>query len=334
MSSSSLNIEKIKPIKTKEFSTFVLSCLVAFLQASGKTVSLDVLLDIAPIPKSGATENLLKFIFKRIGISAKSVSYTLVCAGAFEYPILIKKKSGYFFIVLAELSDDYLLVLPGYKDHPISYPKVSDIFDDVSQAYVLSLLPYGPARYTFLKQAKLWLIPWCKEYEGSYDSTLVAQSDEIFQREKHECRDAVPPEFFSCASLLGSHLSICPTAPLFYGRYRNINLKRGCLFVDYSMVQVALTSLLDVVMKSKPCNMENRVLFAAKFFTDFLTIHPYHNANRRMGMLLVSKYLKQWGYGLDWSGISCAEIYYWTRCASRGHFQPMTNGFRKKLMIH
>jgi len=329
-----LNFRNIQPVKTKEFSTFILSCIASFLQASGKAVKLDLLLDIAPIPKLGVSDNLLKFIFKRIGISAKSVSSDEIRSGNFNFPILIKKKSGYFFIVLAEINDNYLLVLPGYKDHPISYPKVSDIFDDVDQAYVLSLLSYGPARYTFLKQAKLWLIPWCQEYEGIYDSALVAQSDEILQRERHQCCDAEPLESFSCAALLDSHRSICTSAPLFYGHYRNINLKRGCLFVDFSMVQVALTSLLDVVTKSKPCNMEERVFFAAKLLTDFLTIHPYHNANRRMGMLLVSKYLKQWGYDLAWSGISCAEIYYWTRCASRGHFQPMANGFLKNLVIH
>lgn len=329
---SLLNLNKIQPVKVKEFSTFSLTCLVAFLQASGKTVKLDNLLDIAPIPKSGMPENLLEFVFKRIGISAESISHSEVRAGAFKYPILIKKKSGYFFIVLAEVNQDYILVLPGYKNHPLSYPKASDIFDDVDQAYMLSLLSYGPARYTFLKQAKLWLIPWRQEYAGIYDQALVAQMDAILLREKHRYLEPEPIESFSCASLLHSHRSICPSAPHVYGKYRDINLKRGCLFVDFSMVQLALSELLEVASKSSPLNIEDRVLFSAKLLTDFLTIHPYHNANGRIGMLLTSRYLNQWGYQVNWSEISSAEIYYWTRCASRGHFQPMANGIRRHLI--
>ncbi|WP_158206798.1 Fic family protein [Pseudoduganella flava] len=70
---------------------------------------------------------------------------------------------------------------------------------------------------------------------------------------------------------------------------------------------------------------------AARLFCDFLSIHPFANGNRRMGMTLAALYLGRWGWHMRWDAVGIAPLYYAVRCASNGHIGPLTRLFAQHV---
>jgi len=324
-------LTKLGKLHVRDFSSISLTCLLAYLRMSGKTLKLDDLLDIAPIPLTGMTEKLRKHIFKRAGVQINLIDQNHLQFNH-ELPLLIVRNSGYAFLVVGINNGNYHSILPGTNEQFFTITKNSDVLKEIAEIYVLKYLEYGPARFTFLKKPKLWLIPWYPEYTSLYDSELVRISDaELISSSHFKIRSPDPLPEYSEKAILASHLSMCPELSNYFGELRKINLKRGTPFVDVKSVKKALGDLLLAIETSNPTDFSSMMKFTAKAFTDFLTIHPFHNGNRRMAMLITNKYMEKWQCMINWNDISISEIYFWTRCASRGHFKPMISGFLRSM---
>lgn len=320
-------------MKPRTLDSYSLLCLLFFLKYSGKSLRLDALLSIAPISMNGMTENIADFVFRRAGVRSKLINFNDIEEILKKAPVFIIRKSGYSFLILGSTGNSLKIFFPGYRESVSVVPNEPGIYEEIVSARALYLLPFGPARHIFLKQPKMWLISWRPEYSGAYDQLLVRKIDEFIQSKKVAISKPLPLTDISCAALLSSHKTMCFDLPEFYGTFRKINLRRECLFVDSNFVSSALEKLLGKLNSTRPQNLQSMLEFSVKGFTDFLTIHPFHNGNRRIGMLLVSKYLNQFGYEINWDNCSRTELYYWTRCASRGHFRSMIQGFKENLII-
>lgn len=134
--------------------------------------------------------------------------------------------------------------------------------------------------------------------------------------------DPPPLQSFHAAALLASHAAISPSDPRF-GRYRTVNLRRTRTFLDHHQVSTAVDALLARAAVARLKGPE-RLAFAAQLFSDFLSIHPFINANRRMAMRLVSDWLALQGtLNHSWSEVSRGQIYHAVRCGIRGHHGPL-----------
>jgi fido (protein-threonine AMPylation protein) len=179
----------------------------------------------------------------------------------------------------------------------------------------------------------LFLIDWCDDYAGSHDPSAVARFNREFSTVERPQSAPVPILDLTWEALLSSHRSMCPSLPQYFGNRRQINLKRNAIFVDARFVEQATRSLLDTAQNSRPCHLDETLFFAARLFVDFLSIHPFVNGNRRLGMALVSRYLSARGLAVDWPSISRSQCYYWVRCGSKGHFRSLVEGLQKATSV-
>ncbi len=324
--------KRVGKVEFREIETATLSCLSAFLRWSGVAVKLDNLLDIAPVPATGVSNRLLNFLAKRIGVRLHAVATNHIKSSLTQHPILIQRVSGYALLLLKLNDDAFIAALPGHPDSCCRIPFDSDILEEVAAVHALQLLPYGPARKMAPNPPKLWLLPWRPAYKASYDADAVLDLKRM--RPIGESREANPDPLndLTVEALQISHRSLCSELPDRYGRYREINLRRGCIFVDFLAVPQATEELLARAREPSTFSIDGAIKFAARLFTDFLSIHPFLNANRRMATLIVAKYLERWNVVIRWEKINSSQIYYWTRCASHGHFRFLEDGFRCNLI--
>lgn len=324
--------KRIGKVEFREVETSTLSCLAAFLRWSGIAVKLDNLLDIAPVPSTGVSIQLLNFLAKRIGLRLHSVETDHIKSSLTQHPLLIQRISGYALLLLKLDGGGFIAALPGHPDSCCTIPFDSDILEEIAAVHALQLLPYGPARKMAPNPPKLWLLPWRPTYTASYDANAVLELKKVHPIEANREATAVPLGDLTIEALQLSHRSICSQQPDHYGRYRKINLRRGCIFVDFLAVPQATEELLARARESSAFGTDDAIKFAARLFTDFLSIHPFLNANRRMATLIVAKYLERWKVIICWKEINSSQIYYWTRCASHGHFRFLEEGFRRNLI--
>jgi prophage maintenance system killer protein len=323
---------RIERMGFRDIQTSAIACLAAFLKLSGMNVALDSLLDIAPVSKDGVSNKLLLYFGKRIGVKLTEVAKDRIQRELTFSPILLKRSSGYSLLLLQIDGDAFIAGLPGYGESFARVPFDSDILDGMAGAFALHVLTRGPSLRKPYRPAKLWLLPWRSEYEGRYDVVVVNRHKALLLAKQKREMEPISLGEITPESLKISHLSICPQLPVQYGRYRKINLKRGCtVFVDYKSVPQVTKELLIRFTSECPSDIDEAISLAARFFTDFQTIHPFGNANRRMAALVVTKYLERWDASIRWENISSSQFYYWTRCARQGHFRFLEEGFRNNL---
>jgi fido (protein-threonine AMPylation protein) len=131
--------------------------------------------------------------------------------------------------------------------------------------------------------------------------------------------------------LKNAHLSLNPEMKKYYGRYREINLRRDGHFIHHDRISYAIDELFHQIYKFKYTSKPELEIFSAKLFCDFLSIHPFLNGNRRIAMALISRFLKDHEADISWQRIGLSEVYYWTRIASRGKINSMIQGFRREI---
>lgn len=318
-------------LEFREMQTSALSCLAAFLRTHGIPIHIDDLLDIAPIPSSGLSPRLLDFVLRRVGIEANEIDPNRLLDHVFTSPILLERKSGYFILILDMRPTNLTVAFPGNSKPVCKMSRNSDVLDEVVSIHSLHLLAPGPAFRRRFRQSRLWLLPNENIPSAQYFFSEAARMRNIFKSRVKRESTPQPLTELSVKALLNSHRSICEPFPEYYGQYRTINLQRHRIFVDASCIAPLIDLLFLRILEFKAANLNEIIWFATRLFVDFLSIHPFINANRRMAIELIKTFLGQWDLHLDWKSITSAECYYWTRCAANGHFRPLEDGFRKNL---
>lgn len=318
---------RIGGLEFREIETTTLTCLAAFLRWSGVAVKLDNLLDIAPVPPSGVSSNLLFYLARRIGLRVSPIELNRIRLALPQHPILIQRESGYALLLLNLDDSAFIAALPGHPDEICRIPFESDLLVGRVAAHELVLLPNGPARRMSSCPPKFWLLQWRHYYTATYDVDAVLELKRTFPFGKHKEVTPVPLLELTTDALKESHRSICVQLPEYYGCFRTINLRRGCIFVDFAGVPQVTEELLALAREVAVEAQAEVISFAARLFTEFLSIHPFLNANRRMATLVVTKFLERWEMVIQWEKINSSQLYYWTRCASHGHFGFLEKGF-------
>lgn len=325
--------QRLGTLEYREKQSAAVSCLCGYLKWSGSSARLDSVLDLAPIPDAGPSARMLQFIGRRLGIKMRQLTREEVLLALAAGPVLVQRESGYALLLLACEGDDFIAALPGAPETINRVPGDSDILDQVRSLHALEYLGAGPALRRQYRPAKLFLIPWKRAYHGAYSGQLVADFNREFSKHERPQANPAPLSAISCKEILISHRSICPSLPRYFGVYRRINLRRAALFVDVKSLPQALDALLRCALHTPAVHLATALEFASKLLVDFLSIHPFVNGNRRMGMLLVSKYLEPLGVDIDWAALNRVQSYYLVRCASKGHFSGLTSLLRTHVSI-
>jgi hypothetical protein len=94
---------------------------------------------------------------------------------------------------------------------------------------------------------------------------------------------------------------------------RKVELRRNSVFMNSDAVENAVKDLMLMAELHDPKKIMDIYAFAARLFI----------GNRRMAMEVVTVYFRRFGMEVNWFNITTSEIYFWTRCAARGHFRGL-----------
>jgi len=326
--------QKIRREKEKQYSwaqklvlldknTATLSCLIAFSNIKGQNHKIDTSIDIAPISLNGPNEKIVQFIARKINIRATPI----LAVGATISPIigttLVVRTTGYAFLILEEFEHSYLVALPGAKKILQFAPKNSDVDENIRCAFTLQHSPRAYSRRLSLGGAKFYFLGCKINPISNYDQARLKKIHEELTKLDHQRSDPEELTDMTIDSLLKSHSSISPKEKKFHGVFRNCNLRRTHDFVEWREIENLLFKL--ILESTKTILAEPELVFEKipLILTDFLTIHPFIDGNRRMSMVFLDRLLAQINFKINWDKISKCEFYYYVRCASRGHPQGL-----------
>lgn len=317
-------------IECRESETSLLACFSVLLNLSGIKVRLTHLLGLAPIPRGQAAGRLFLVLSRRLGMQNIRIAEEEIAATVASCPVLIMDASGYCSLLLKLEQDHFVVAMPGYAEQVCKIAFDDTLFQHPYTAYAIRMHHLGPAIPKAERVPKLYLLPWLKSYQGRYDrNALLTYDAQAALLPAAVFYSPLPLTELSPSALFASHASICPARPQYYGRYRHFNLKRGdTVFVHHTELSVVVDALLTKAREHQPADAQAAIKFAARLFSDFLAIHPFINANQRMAMIVVSKYLSAWDLKIHWQQITSTQFYYWMRLATRGHICLLGSGFR------
>jgi prophage maintenance system killer protein len=224
--------------------------------------------------------------------------------------------------------------LPGFSKPYTVIGIDADVLQKIETAYFLKTERPDIWRTRKGVCQKLWLIPWLVEYEAIYVPDAVR---ELRLQLGDKGRHLMAPgklEKLNIQTLMNLHLSMCPELPEYYGNLREINLRRDGVFMDHKSIESALNLLVNAANENILEKEQDPIAFAAFLLSDFLSIHPFINGNRRTAMRVVDFYLSKFKISVEWDNISISEIYYWCRLSSRGHCAALISGIRKNSFIN
>lgn len=321
-------------VEFREIETSFLSCINIFLKSKNVHCKLSRLLELAPISKNNLDYDIVNYCCRKIGISLLRIDHS--DDHFLEYsthPTLIVRKSGYSLLILESNMKFCIAVCPGRPETVLVLSKNSEFFDNILFAAKMChrILP---VKKKPCPKIRLFLLPWQVDYLTTYDDKAGMDLNFRMLRVLVNQNVLRPLARLSISDLLTSHLSLAPNSPELYGVWREIELKRNSVFIKSSAVKEAVDKLIGLAGIHNPLIDSEINPFATRLFVDFLTIHPFNNGNRRMAMELVTVYLFRFGLKINWSNITTSEIYYWTRCAARGHLRGLERIFFLNTASH
>jgi len=319
--------QKIGRIEFHDMPTSWIACMGAVLRLNGISTGLEDLLDVVPVPRNGASERLIERFARRVGIKMTPIPIPSPLDLPLENKtILIARPSGYFMLVFSTTTSNHIIGLPGH--YPCEFPTESDVLSGAAAAWRLEFMAEGAALKRIVRPCKLFLIDNPARSKPKYDPADVIRVQSLLSRCPHRPAPPLALNDLTPASLLASHRAIYPALNGYYGAYRPINLRRHMIFLDHTVIAETMESLLDCARQARTNGLNNIVGFAARLYVDFLTIHPFINANRRMAEEVVARWLVEQNMGIRWNVITKTQRYYLTRCAAHGHFKGLENALR------
>jgi fido (protein-threonine AMPylation protein) len=316
-------------VELRDIPTSILSALALCFKAGKVAVSVNSLLSRVPLGAYPDARTVAR-LGRRLGLALEPLAADGLAAQLVRGPAIVVRRSGYSFAVLARRPDGYVIGLPGNRAW-LNMAQADDIVEPDSALYGFNVRCPSRALAPRNRNPRLWLLQWEARYAAHHDGAAI---DALQAR--HAGRGAAlhPPQLFmtlDTPALLAAHAAMNPACPELFGRFRDVNLRRDSLFVDHRCVPELSGRLLDIAAAHQPLDEAQAAAFAARLFCDFLSIHPFANGNRRMGMTLAALYLGRWGYHMRWDAVGIAPLYYAVRCASNGHIGPLMRLFAQHV---
>lgn len=318
------------PLEYRGLETAFLACFAALLKSEGVDILLDDLLSIAPIRKGEISRRKIHHCARRIGIDLEEIDHFSIGKIASRWPILIQRQSMYAFLIWRCEGAHFQVSLPGFSTRYTDIDIDADVLQNVEAAYYVKIARPGLLSIRRTSPQRLWLLPWRAEYQAVYDPAPVQRLRRKLARTGRQTEPPARLNGLAIHDVLHAHRSMCPALPEQYGTLRTINLRRDSIFVDHRSVGSTLRALLEIAASRVLRPQPDPFMFAAHLLSDFLSIHPFINGNRRMAMLVVDFYVSKLNMSISWDDISISEMYYWCRLASRGHCGPLIAGMKDR----
>jgi hypothetical protein len=324
--------QRIGTLPWRDASSTVHACLAGVLRLHGVHISIDRILGSIPVPPGGAGPREMRAVARRVGIQVRELhDFTppRLAPGALA---LACNAARYWFLLWSLDGATFLAGLPGVAESYRQVEADSPLLAGLMAGFVLHYAGPGPALRQPYRPPRLWLLPWRPAYQGPYDEAAVrATGQPSVERLQAECP---PPPLagLGIADLLACHRAIDPHRPALFGTFRRLNLRRaGTLFVDHPQVPALTAALLRQAAEHQARGVDDALGFAARLCADFLSIHPFQNANYRIVQRLLSCYLARWRLGLHWHLVDATDHYFWMRCAQHGHLAVLRHGLERRL---
>jgi hypothetical protein len=311
-------------LHSEKVETSVLSCLTIFLRIKGSFHKLSLILEIAPISTRNLGYDIVDYTCRKIGISLCRLD--IASSGFLDdstHPTLVVRRSEYSFLILDSNQNSCIAVSPGYPKSVMIIDKKSDFFDDLIFAAKMSSPSPPQIKRGSSQKIRLFLLPREDSYLAKYDEKAALELNARLLTQPVNQHVSQNLKALSIPELLITHLSLAPESPELYGVMRKVELRRNSVFMNSDAVENAVKELMLMAELHDPKKIMDIYAFAARLFIDFLTIHPFNNGNRRMAMEVVTVYFRRFGMEVNWFNITTSEIYFWTRCAARGHFRGL-----------
>ncbi|KQQ40056.1 hypothetical protein ASF61_04455 [Duganella sp. Leaf126] len=317
--------QRIADIEARGTDTIVLACLLTFMRWRGFRGRLINVLGLAPMtPGSGAG---LQFACRQLGLSLQQLaqplhqqslpddSILLLCWADGRAMLAVARASG-----VAILFDPCSPPIPPWQALPAG-----------AVSYLLEVSDRRRWARPRARPPRLWLVDYRPHSPADLDMDAIGTMSKRYAAACIEEREPNVPVELTTAAVLACHESMAPAHPAFFGCLRTLNIRQYSVFVDAADVPRLLDALLVAVARGPALVPEGLLPFAARVLTDFLTIHPFLNGNRRVALALVSAMLHRHDLKIYWDQIGVAAFYYAMRCAARGHFGPLLSQIRSHL---
>lgn len=322
-------LTRIGDLKPRGGDTHLPCCLLAYLRLYGYRGELARLLPAAPLPAAGADVRRLRFLARRLGLALRPLLPDHIGAALTSRSVLLVLADGAAALLLGAHADAYSAWLP---TRPGMLVRLSAGAARGATAWAIENTGTGILLNRQARAARFWLLDSVAE-TPTFDRAALRRLVDAYLADAPPEADLAPLAELSIAALLRSHASISPRHPEYFGRFRHINLRPEAGFVDAHRVPELMRQLLERIARHQIERTHDPLVLAAQVFSDYLTIHPFLNGNRRVGIALVSAVLARDGYRLDWDAITLTECYYMVRCAARGHLRPMVMRLRRVCVV-
>lgn len=322
-------LARISDLRPRGGDTHLPCCLLAYLKIYGYRGELARILPAAPLPISGASTRLSQFLARRLGLALLPLSTDCIGDALSSTSVLLMRADGDTTLLLGASSDAYTAWLPeqpGILTHLTAQAVVGATAWAIERTGTGMLLNRRP------RAPRFWLLDNYTEVP-TFDRAVLRRLVDTYLADAPSETEPVEITELSVTALLHSHASIAPSHPQYFGQFRHINLRPEAGFVDARHVPALIQQLLEKTASYQAEQTHDPLVLAAKVFSDYLTLHPFLNGNRRLGMALVSAVLARDGYRLDWDAITLTECYYMVRCAARGHLEDMVMRMRRVCSI-
>lgn len=302
------------------------ACMTACLRLLGHQVDAFDLQAELPIANGGVTLAQWSKLCRRVGLQATARALPELAPG--DMPALCRLHDGSCLLLLASAPQGFRGYAPGVH---FPFRLVERQHLRAAQAAFICTMA-GEARPQRLMQRPLRRLRFDVLDPCAYlGAAAVPPAKRALQLEAREWPDLrfEPPVLtgLSLADVLAAHRTLAaPGSPL-HGRFRQVNLQGSTEMLCWEQIPVAMQELLGAVAELSPRPPQDASPDAspapaaqvARYFIDFLRIHPFLNGNRRMAMAFANGVARRLGFALDWTSLSRVELYHAVRCAAAGH---------------
>lgn len=313
--------------------THVLCCLLAYLRLYGYRGELARVLSAAPVPAAGADARTLRFLARRLGLTVLPLARERIDEALAGRSVLLMRADGGAALLLGVHAGGYSAWTP---EQPGTLTHLPAGAAGDAMAWTIARTGSGILLNRRPRAARFWLLD--AQDVGTapapaFDRDALRRVVDAYLADAPPEAEPAPLTEWDISGLLRSHASISPDHPQYFGRFRCIDLRPEAGFVDAPRVPGLMRQLLERAAQRQADPTHDPIVLAAQVFSDYLTIHPFLNGNRRVGMALVSAVLARDGLRPDWRAITLTECYYMVRCAARGHLRPMVARLRSACAV-
>lgn len=316
------------------------ACLAAFCRLHGSPIKMDELVAFTLMP--GLRDSLLspRQILRlglRCGINVQELDLDGIVSACRREVVLIQNRDGYCFLLLPHGGGAYCAALPGYPGNYFQIDKKSDLLDKVASAFVLRKTNRPPIRA--YQSAYFWLLPQV-EHTAVFDVDSVLRQQQRRRKAKGKEQERASLRGWDIQDLLQAHRELIDRSEAleWYGCWRTAEfLRSDRMFAPCAEIEWRCQRLLKIAQQqsqnwqAEQASLEQVADFCARLYADFNAIHPFYNANHRMGIALLEYCL----HGTSWCLLSLeikkGQHYFRVRCAHRGHIEGLRAFFQAHL---